>query len=313
MKLTRRYLLHYAVPAAATMVAAGSAVECVAQKAGRSDDEPGVSAGAFAMLYDGTRCIGCHACVSACARENDHTDGGLVISSSGSDGLKSTLGRTSINLYRAPDGKTHSFVKKQCMHCGDPACVASCMFKALRKEPGSGIVTWDPSRCVGCRYCEIVCPFHVLRFEWSAFNPRVIKCQFCQQRTEHGEEPACTSVCPEHAIVFGQRGTLLAEAKSRIVANPGKYYENRVYGEHEGGGTQVLYLAAVPFAQLALPSLSKEPIPSKYLKWQKRVYNYLLFPAVLYAAIVLVVRKRWKEHRIALEKLEEHSSLRSQL
>ena len=66
------------------------------------------------------------------------------------------------------------------------------------------------------------------------------------------EQPACTAVCPTGAVIFGKRIDLLAKAKQRIADAPGKYFENRVYGEHEAGGTQVLYLSNVAFEKIGL-------------------------------------------------------------
>jgi Fe-S-cluster-containing dehydrogenase component len=221
--------------------------------------------------------------------------------------------RSIVKLYKSADGSPNSFVKQQCMHCVDPACVASCMFRALHKDPVTGIVKWKPSLCVGCRYCEIVCPYHIPRFQWHGINPRIVKCEFCQERLAQGENPACTSVCPTQAVIFGNRPGLLAQASLRIANNPGKYFENRTYGEHEGGGTQVLYLSRVSFSKLGLPKLGSESIPAKYLKWQKRVYSYFVAPTAVYALLVCVLRRNWKRHQMHLEQDEDSTGLRPQL
>jgi hypothetical protein len=79
----------------------------------------------------------------------------------------------------------------------------------------------------------------------------VRKCTFCAARQAQGLAPACTSVCPSGALTFGKRGALLEEAKRRIYGSPGSYVHH-VYGEHEAGGTNWLYLADVDFADLAM-------------------------------------------------------------
>ena len=158
------------------------------------------------MLYDATLCIGCKACVVACAEANDlPRDVSL-------DGLHqapedlNAFTKNIIKLYKPQENSPDSFVKQQCMHCLDPACVAACPFKALWKNDGNGVVAWEPSRCIGCRYCEIACPYHVPKFEWDRINPKIVKCELCRPRLAKGYEPACTSVCPTHAVIFGPTG-----------------------------------------------------------------------------------------------------------
>jgi Fe-S-cluster-containing dehydrogenase component len=251
--------------------------------------------------------------VAACAQANNQSN---VASSNKLYQIAYDLNSTTrniIKLYRPTDGKSYSYVKQQCMHCVDPACVAGCMFKGLKKDPQTGVVTWNSKLCVGCRYCEIACPYHIPKFQWEGYNPRIVKCELCKERLEKGEQPACSSVCPVHAVVFGKRADLLAEAKQRIKESPGKYFQDRVYGEHEAGGTQCLYLSHVPFTSLGLPELPDESVPEKYLKWQKRVYSYLAVPAVVYASVVGVIHSSLKDHQEHMEEEEKETGLRPQL
>lgn len=258
---------------------------------------PDPSPKAVGMLYDATQCIGCKACVTACSDAN-----GLVPDTALSGGLWQMpldLNAQTANIIKLyEDGETgeHSFVKRQCMHCVDPACVAGCPFSALTKNPETGIVEWNAAQCIGCRYCEVACPFEVPKFEWENFNPRIVKCQLCSHRLEEDEEPACCEVCPTDAVIFGNREELLGEAKRRIAAHPERYHEQRVYGEEDGGGTQVLYLSHVPFTALGLPELPRESI-AYYGTWVHSVlYKWLLLPLILYAVIAGVLRKRWRDH-----------------
>ncbi len=310
MSITRRDALRKLGVGAAGAVAAGTGLTTIA-----SAEVAQVPAAAVGMLYDATKCIGCQSCVAACAQANNLEPDRSV---SPLYHIALDLNHTTkniIKLYKPTDGKSYSYVKQQCMHCIDPACVAGCMFKSLIKDVRTGVVTWNSKLCVGCRYCEISCPYHIPKFQWSGFNPKIVKCELCKERLAKGQQPACTSVCPTGAVIFGSRVQLLAEAKKRIKDAPGKYYEERVYGEHEAGGTQVLYLskAAVPFTKLGLPDLGEESVPEKYLKWQKRVYSYLAVPVVLYASIVGSIRKSWKEHTNELKDEETRTGLRSQL
>ena len=313
MAITRREALRKLTTGTVSVVATGAATGIALSGAAQSEEQASAPPQAIGLLYDATRCVGCQSCVAACARANnlpreEHFNGLYQIAYD----LNSTT-RNIIKLYRPADGKSYSYVKQQCMHCVDPACIAGCMFKGLKKDPKTGVVTWNSKLCVGCRYCEIACPYHVPKFQWEGYNPKIVKCELCKDRLAKGEQPACSAVCPVHAVIFGKRDELLAEAKRRIKESPGKYYQDRVYGEREAGGTQCLYLSHVPFASLGLPDLPDESVPQKYLKWQKRVYSYLAVPAVLYASVVGVINNSWKEHQQHMEEEEKETGLRPQL
>jgi Fe-S-cluster-containing dehydrogenase component len=272
-----------------------------------------VPTAAVGLLYDATKCIGCKACVAACAEANDTAPDTRL------DGLHQApsdlndVTRNVIKLYKPTDGSKGSFVKRQCMHCLDPACAAGCPFQALHKNPLTGAVQWDEKKCIGCRYCTITCPYHVPRFQWAGFNPRVTKCELCSHRLEAGLKPGCTNVCPTGAVIFGPRTSLLAEAKQRIQSSPGRYYENRVYGEFDGGGTQSLYLSGVPFQKIELPALGRESVPARTLRWQKRLYQYLVLPSVLYVGLVQVIRKNFQHAVDEAHEQEKETGLRAQL
>lgn len=207
------------------------------------------AAGQKAVLIDTTRCVGCNVCVEACKRKN-----GLPVR----DTWPTDLSPEAYSYVRKATNRAY-YAKRQCMSCIDPACVAVCPVAAMRKSP-LGPVYYDASACLGCRYCEQACPFQVPRYTWDERWPRVTKCNMCRDRVEQGLEPACVASCPFGTLKFGDRAELLAEAHRRIEANPGKYV-NHVYGEHEVGGTCVLYLSSVPFEELGLPALDEEALP----------------------------------------------------
>jgi Fe-S-cluster-containing dehydrogenase component len=142
----------------------------------------------------------------------------------------------------------------------DAACASVCPARALEKQPG-GPVTYNGSRCLGCRYCMLSCPFGIPKFEYDDPTPYVRKCSFCAERQAQGLAPACTEVCPSGALTFGKRSELLEEAKIRIYQNPTQYVHH-VYGEHEAGGTSWLYISDVPLDQLGLPAgVEEKPYP----------------------------------------------------
>ena len=109
-------------------------------------------------------------------------------------------------------------------------------------------------------------------------------------------EPACTKVCPTQAVIYGKRGDLLAEAHRRIKEKPGFYFEDRVYGQNEAGGTQCLVLSHVDYSHLGLPKLGNESPAAQTRKVSDFVYRGFLTPVVVYGGIVAIVRNRWKEH-----------------
>jgi hypothetical protein len=86
-----------------------------------------------------------------------------------------------------------------------------------------------------------------------------------------------------------------------------------VYGEHDAGGTQVLYLSHVPFEKIGLPNLGTESVPSRFLKWQHRVYKFLAIPAVLYVGMVGVMRGNFKHHQDEAAREQKETGLRPQL
>ena len=209
------------------------------------------------MLYDATKCVGCNACTNACRQWNNTAPETTAFGIYDAPLELSSHTWTLIQLYQGEN--VHSFFKRQCMHCVVPSCVSGCPVKALQKT-SLGPVTYDPSRCIGCRYCMYTCPFHVPRFEWDEVIPVVAKCTFCNDRLEQGKGPACAEICPTGALIWGKRGVLIKEAEKRLADNPGRYVD-RIYGKDDAGGTSVLYLSHVPFENLGLPELGTDPIP----------------------------------------------------
>ena len=310
MAITRRELISNitkaGVPAAVAMTVGAETLQAETEHI----PVPGAAVG---LLYDASICIGCKACVAACAEANDTPPDTRGDALHQSPWDLNDVTRNIIKLYKSEDGSAYSYVKRQCMQCLDPACAAGCPFEALHKEPESGIVTWTAEKCIGCRYCTITCPYHIPRFQWQGYNPRVTKCELCSHRLEKGLKPGCTNTCPTGAVIFGPRTVLLMDAKKRIKKNPGRYYQNRVYGETDGGGTQSLILSHVPFGKLGLPELGPESVPASSLRWQRRLYQYFALPALLYVGLVQVIRKSAKGYEQEAHEREKETGLRAQL
>ncbi|MFC1872336.1 4Fe-4S dicluster domain-containing protein [Chloroflexota bacterium] len=219
----------------------------------------------FGMLIDTTMCVGCRSCERACNRANDLPPPEKRFSDPSVFEIErrpSSDAHTVVARYpSAVLGGNPIYRKGQCMHCEEPACVSSCLVGALKKTP-EGAVIYNEDVCIGCRYCVNACPFYMLSYEYDdPVHPAVTKCDMCFSRITEGQEPACTSGCPVQAIIFGERSDLLQTARMRINNNPGRYV-NHIYGENEAGGTGALYLSAVPFENIGLPTnLGETPYP----------------------------------------------------
>jgi Fe-S-cluster-containing dehydrogenase component len=211
------------------------------------------------VLVDTTRCIGCRSCERACSVAHD-----LPVPDIDNDGALASVRDTSdkqwtvVNRFTTPKGDI--FVKKQCMHCWQPACGAACLTNAMYKTQ-EGPVIWRPGKCMGCRFCMVSCPFDIPKFEYNSWNPKLQKCSMCAERLEVGLRPACVEACPTDTLMFGSKRELMEVARVRVYSHP-EHYVHKVYGEYEVGGTGWLYLAAVPFEELGFRTdLGTTPYP----------------------------------------------------
>lgn len=232
-----------------------------------------------AILTDLTKCIGCESCAWACKEINElPRDDGAA-----------TLSATTWTRVEKVNGVN---VRRQCMHCEDPACASVCPVGALHKTQ-EGPVVYDEDKCIGCRYCMIGCPFGIPKYEWSKNVPRVQKCIMCHDKAvSKGQQPACTQACPTGATIFGDRDALLKEAHRRIRENPDRYVDH-VYGEVEAGGTSVLYLSAVPFETLGFKTkVRTDPYPALTWNVLHKLPNVVSVAGVGLVGIYWVIRRR---------------------
>jgi formate dehydrogenase iron-sulfur subunit len=185
------------------------------------------------------------------------------------------------------------------MHCQKPSCESVCPVGALEKTD-EGPVVYHEERCIGCRYCMVACPFGIPKYEWDKTLPRVQKCILCAPRLAEGEIPACAEICPTEATVFGEREELLREAHRRLLDNPDAYV-GRVYGEHEVGGTSVLFLADVNYAQLGFPTaLSDEPLPELTWRALRLVPNVVSLGGAFLFGLWWIINRRMDAQREAV-------------
>ena len=240
-------------------------------------------------LIDVTKCIGCRACQVACKQWNEKD--GEETELQGQLGFQNpaTLSAKTLTLITAhelevegaPEDLAWVFTMRRCFHCLEPACESACPTTALERQP-DGPTTYDADKCIGCRYCVLACPWGVPTAEWDKLAPKIEKCTHCADRkgqpapvSRNGTAltqaetsrfletimtPACVKACPADCLRFGTRDDMLAEAHKRIAGQPTKYVDH-IYGEHEAGGTSVLYLSAVPFAKLGFPDVGKKSYP----------------------------------------------------
>ena len=240
----------------------------------------GSSSLAKALLFDTTRCIGCGACYRACKERNGLPATGDVSTDVLSD-----------RTYTTVEPRAGRYVRRMCMHCASPTCVASCPVAALAKTP-SGPVVYDEKRCIGCRYCIQACPFSIPRYEWGQVLPRVRKCDMCADRLAAGLPTACASVCPTGATCYGSREELLRDASERLRLEPARYVQH-VYGEHEAGGTSVLLISDVPLGRLGYPEdLGSEPMPIRTWQVLSQVPRFSVAASIGLAGLWWITKRR---------------------
>jgi Fe-S-cluster-containing dehydrogenase component len=271
------------------------------------------------ILYDATVCIGCKACMVACKEYNY-----LPAERSTPDGLwddPRDLSAKTVNivkLYLNGSGQVkdreidgYSFIRRFCMHCVDPSCISACPVSALTKDSQTGVVKYNKDNCIGCRYCQIACPYNIPKFQWDSAFPQIVKCQLCDHRIAVGSYSACCEFCPNGASIFGDVQDLRKEAARRLSLPVGKVaeyplhlvdseekrerlvmpYYPKVFGEKDGGGTQVLMLAGVPFTKLGLPELGDTSTASQSEGLYHTLYKGMIIPYVILGGLFFLIYK----------------------
>jgi Fe-S-cluster-containing dehydrogenase component len=171
----------------------------------------------WGMVIDLDKCIGCEYCMRTCSAVND---------------VKADK-PWNIVIEEQTTAGTQFFLSRPCLHCQVAPCVEVCPVQATYHRE-DGLVVMDYDRCIGCRYCEVACPYDARKFNWEARDdvnpyiptwgiaeverrPRGVieKCTFCKHRIDKGLEqglmpgvdpeatPACVNICPVGARTFG--------------------------------------------------------------------------------------------------------------
>jgi len=213
----------------------------------------GSSPHSWAMVIDQDLCTGCGYCTLACQAHNDtppHIEWTRVI-------------------YDRKIGGRDIFLPRPCQHCDHAPCISVCPVGASYKR-ADGIVMMNYDRCIGCRYCQIACPYQARAFNWEKFegeNPAVPdfgkpeverrprgvaeKCSFCYHRIDRGLKqgmipgvdsyatPACVLACPVGARIFGDLNDPESNVTKALAAYP--YFQLR---PDMGNHPRVYYLPA---------------------------------------------------------------------
>ena len=141
----------------------------------------------WAKVVDQTKCIGCHACTTACKQENE---------------VPLSVTRTyvkAVDVGVFPQAR-RAFQVTRCNQCEDAPCVAACPTAAMYRRP-DGIVDFEKSVCIGCKACMAACPYDAIFINPADHSAE--KCNFCSHRIDVGLEPACVVVCPTQALLVG--------------------------------------------------------------------------------------------------------------
>jgi len=141
------------------------------------------------FVLDLGRCVGCGACVLGCRLSNAWPAG------------VSWRRIVPFNLDRRGGGPTYH-LSLSCHHCERPACVNACPAGAYTKR-SDGVVVLNEERCIGCRYCEMACPFDAPSYDGAAGV--MTKCHLCSERIDSRLQPACVAACPTEALTFRGR------------------------------------------------------------------------------------------------------------
>ncbi|MDH5507477.1 MAG: 4Fe-4S dicluster domain-containing protein [Anaerolineae bacterium] len=248
--LNRRDFLKLIIAAVGTLVGAK-----VGLKSGRAGASPSAPQGprSWAMVIDQDKCNGCTYCQAACRASND---------------IAPNI--TWNKLYQVDQiGERDIYLSVGCMQCENAPCVSVCPVGASYYRD-DGIVMMDYDRCIGCRYCQIACPYDARSFNWQTFSgenpavptwgepdisrrPRgvVEKCSFCFQRIDRGlaaglvpgvdeaATPACVNACPSGARLFGDLNDPASPVSLALAAAPAYRIK-----EHLGTHPRVYYLNA---------------------------------------------------------------------
>jgi len=245
-------------------------------------------------LYDVSKCTACRGCQVACKDWNQLP--AVIEPFTGSyQTHEDTNGDTFtiVKFFESEDpvdGVKWNFIKRQCMHCLEPACMKVCPKGAYSKTE-NGATVHDPEKCIGCQYCTYACPFEIPKYRKR--EDKISKCTQCADRTAEGLKPACARTCPTGALTFGDRNDLLQVAEDRAKYLRANGYPNAtIYGKLELGGLNNLYVLTDTPDKFDLPVNPK--VSSTIVAWQDYIQPYAgwLIPLMMAASATSFVTSR---------------------
>jgi len=151
----------------------------------------------YEFYIDPERCIGCQACINACAECDTHRGVPMI---------------TVDFLDRANSIAT---VPAICMHCDDPTCAEVCPADAIKKGEDGVVQSALKPRCIGCSNCVLACPFGIPKM--MAKLELMMKCDMCYDRTSVGKRPMCATVCPSQALAYVTPEQIARERREKPV------------------------------------------------------------------------------------------------
>ncbi|WP_429886248.1 4Fe-4S dicluster domain-containing protein [Geoalkalibacter halelectricus] len=248
-----------------------------------------------AFLIDMSRCIACRACQVGCKQWNKLDPEATV-----NRGCYENPPQLTPHLYNQMqfieqdngDQLRWLYLNKRCMHCADAGCIKVCPSAGALYHTPEGLVGFNQDKCIECNYCVNGCPFDVPRYD---ARKKVTKCHACIDRIANGMLPACVKACPTQTLRFGDRDSLIAEAKAA-----GK----KVYGENDLKGLGAVYILEDSPETYKLPA--KPAIPASIFLWKDVVkpFGILGFWGAVGAALLHYVTFGPKK----LENGEDHDT-----
>jgi Fe-S-cluster-containing dehydrogenase component len=151
----------------------------------------------YGFYVDPSRCIGCRACVAACAECDSHK------------------GVSMIHVDYIDRRNSIATVPMVCMHCEEPTCALVCPADAIKRDEDGIVRSALKARCIACSNCVLACPFGIPKVQTEL--ELMMKCDMCYDRTSIGLRPMCATVCPSQALSYVPPPQIAEDRRERPV------------------------------------------------------------------------------------------------